>query len=224
MSARTEVEWSAPVVVSQEFAVMGVSVMGWIERPGGSVVIVDVSALDVKGRDDAVVVVRTAPETLFVGAGPTTSVDPSVVIVSTPVIEVPECRLSVIVDPSASVSVSMFKPEVEPEAVGTGPTVSVKPSVVMVCKPVMVVVKGNVRTTVDPSGSVSVSTCDVELGDVDTGSNVNVEPPVVTVWSTVVDEPEGKVRVIDDPLKFVRVSTPEDDSLGVVVCELNVAV
>jgi hypothetical protein len=91
---------------------------------------VDVTDPDTRKLDKEAGVLGAALVTLFIGAGPTTRVDPSVVRVSTPVIEDPDGSASVIVDPSDSVSVSRSDPEVVD--VDKGASVSVDPSVVIV--------------------------------------------------------------------------------------------
>lgn len=91
---------------------------------------VDVTAPDMRKLDEEAGVLGAALVTLFVGAAPTTRVDPSIVRVSTPVIEDPDGSARVIVGPTDSVSVSRSDPEVVD--VDKGATVSVDPLVVMV--------------------------------------------------------------------------------------------
>jgi hypothetical protein len=98
------VDESLPVVMSQMLVVIEKSVKSSTDTPGGSVVMVDVT----------------------VGTGPTVSVEPSVVIVSTPVMTgEPEGMVKIIVEPSGSVSVSTV-------TVWIGVMVIVTPSVVIV--------------------------------------------------------------------------------------------
>ena len=108
------VDESLPVVVSQMLVVIEKSVKSARDTPGGSVVMVDVTVP--LGGD-------VMPD---VGTGPTVSVEPSVVIVSTPVMTgEPGGMVKIIVEPSGSVSVSTVP-------VWIGVRVIVTPSVVIV--------------------------------------------------------------------------------------------
>lgn len=99
--------------------------------------------------------------------------------------------------------------DVTPVAVGTGPTVSVEPSVVIVVGPVMIEPPdGIVSITVCPSGSVSVSIVGVVTG-VLMGPTVMVEPPEVMTVDPVIVDPGGKVNVTVDPSGWVTVCVTE---------------
>ena len=118
MTGTIVVDESFPVVVSQMLVLIGKSVKSSMDTPAGTVVIVDVIS-------------STPFEDVEVGAGPTVRVDPSVVIVVSPVIaDDPKGIVKTIVEPSGSVRVSSV-------AVGRGVIVSVLPSVVMVRTPVV---------------------------------------------------------------------------------------
>ena len=65
---------------------------------------VDVTTSNARLVDDAAAVLGAVSDKLMVGAGPTTRVDRSVVRVSTSVMEEPEGRFSLTVDPFGSVS------------------------------------------------------------------------------------------------------------------------
>lgn len=98
---------SLPVVVSQMLVVIVKSTKSSSDKPAGSVVMVEVT----------------------MGTGPTVSVEPSVVIVSTPVIVAePRGTVKIIVEPSGSVRVSAM-------TAGIAVKVIVTPSVVTVSKP-----------------------------------------------------------------------------------------
>ena len=171
-----------------------------IVEPEGSVRVID--------EPSGSVSVSTFDPALEVGSGPTVSVEPSVVIVSSPVIDEPEGRVRIIVEPSGSVRVSTTFDEPDELVVGTGPTVRVEPSVVIVVNPVIDEPGGKVRVTDEPSGSVRVSTMlDEGAGlDVGAGPTVSVEPSVTMVVKPVIEEPGGRVKVIDEPSGSVRVS------------------
>lgn len=114
MTGTIVVEASLPVVVSQMSVVIEKAVKSERDRPGGSVVMVDVTVP--LGGD-------VMPD---VATGPTVSVEPSVVIVSTPVMtDEPEGTVKMIAEPSGSVSVSTV-------TVWIGVRVIVTPSVVIV--------------------------------------------------------------------------------------------
>ncbi|KAK5691823.1 hypothetical protein LTS12_028740, partial [Elasticomyces elasticus] len=178
------VEWLTSVVVSQEFAVRETSVRGWIERPGGTVIIVEVTG----PYEESV--------TEF-GAGPVVSFKPSFIGLSIPATEVLDGRSDVSIYPRGLVSVFTSKPEVEFKDVVKGSTISVEPAVGGVCESAPVVLRGKFRATVEPSSSVSVRICDARLIDVDTGPRMSFELPFVRVRSSVVDKPRDKMRVIE---------------------------
>ena len=159
----------------------------------------------------SVKVSTTEPEdsVAAVGAGPSVSVDPSVMTVVRAVEDEPGPNVRMVVGPPGSVKVSTTEEEAPFVVTGAGPTVSVDSPTINVVSPVMEEAEARVNVIDEPSASVKVSTIDLSVevcGEV--GARAELEL-VLCLAEVLPTEEEGPVFDVDGCEELGTEAEPE---------------